>query len=190
MSQYPFTQADLEALKAWDTPTICNALELVVPARRTHGFTVRPVQCAYPNMKPICGLARVGTIRAAFPSGRTKDADRAARIGWYEYVAKAAMPTVVVLQDLDDVPGTGAFWGEVNSAVGNWPRRNRKTGSRKCWVPSFVVCKFPNLANRRSAAALPCLTPVEGNALFDPLTNRLDRFVNGCARVHCKFSVV
>ena len=117
MSQYPFTAADLDALKAWDTPTICNALELVVPARRTHGFTVRPVQCAFPTMKPVCGLARVGTIRAAFPSGRPKEADKAARIGWYEYVADAALPTVVVLQDLDDVPGTGAFWGEVNSAI-------------------------------------------------------------------------
>ncbi len=117
MPQHPFTPADLEALKAWDTPTICNALEVVVPARRTHGFTVRPFQCAFPEMKPICGLARVGTIRAAFPSGRTKEADRAARIGWYEYVADAAMPSIVVLQDLDDVPGTGAFWGEVNSAV-------------------------------------------------------------------------
>ena len=117
MSQYPFTAADLVALKAWDTPTICNALELVVPARRTHGFTVRPVQCAFPTMKPMCGLARVGTIRAAFPSGRPKEADKAARIGWYEYVADAALPNVVVLQDLDDVPGTGAFWGEVNSAI-------------------------------------------------------------------------
>ena len=34
-------QADLDALCAWDTPTICNALELVVPARRGHGYTVR-----------------------------------------------------------------------------------------------------------------------------------------------------
>ncbi len=27
------------------------------------------------------------------------------------------LPTVVVLQDLDDRPGYGAFWGEVNSTV-------------------------------------------------------------------------
>ncbi|WPB85058.1 RraA family protein [Sediminicoccus rosea] len=113
----PYTQADLDALCAWDTPTICNALELVVPARRGHGFTVRTFDCAHPSMPPICGPARVGTIRAQFPSGRTKEADRASRIGWYEYVANTDMPTVVVLQDLDDVPGTGAFWGEVNTNV-------------------------------------------------------------------------
>jgi len=43
MAEYPFTAADLEALRAWDTPTICNALELVVPERRGHGFTIRPM---------------------------------------------------------------------------------------------------------------------------------------------------
>lgn len=116
-SAYPFTAADLEALRAWDTPTICNALEMVAPHRRGHGFTVRPMVPASITLPPICGLARTGTIRAAAPSGRAPAVDRAARLGWYEYVAEAAMPTVVVLQDLDDTPGTGAFWGEVHTAV-------------------------------------------------------------------------
>lgn len=114
---YPFTAADLEALRAWDTPTICNALELVAPARRGHGFTVRPMVAADVTLRPICGLARTGTLRAAAPSGRLKELDHETRIGWYDYVAHAAMPTVVVLQDLDDTPGTGAFWGEVHTAV-------------------------------------------------------------------------
>ena len=113
----PFTTADLEALRQWDTPTICNALELVVPARRGRGFSIRPFVCAHPSLPPICGLARTGTIRAAQPSGRTREDDRAARLGWYEYVANSPLPTVVVIEDLDEVPGTGAFWGEVNSAV-------------------------------------------------------------------------
>ncbi len=98
MAEFPFTAEDLEALRQWDTPTICNALEVVAPARRGSGFSVKP-------------------IRAAQPSGRTRQDDQAARIGWYEYVATAPMPTVVVLEDLDEIPGTGAFWGEVNSAV-------------------------------------------------------------------------
>ncbi|MCA3360286.1 MAG: RraA family protein [Roseomonas sp.] len=117
MSKYPFTAADLEALRAWDTPTICNALEVVAPHRRNYGFTVRPFVAVDRKLPPICGLARTGTQRAAFPSGRSKDADKAMRIGWYEYVADAALPTIVCLQDLDDTPGVGAFWGEVNSAV-------------------------------------------------------------------------
>jgi regulator of RNase E activity RraA len=117
LAEHPFTAEDLETLRQWDTPTICNALELVAPERRGHGFTIRPMVCADPKLPPICGLARTGTIRAAAPSGRPKEQDRAVRLGWYEYVAKASLPTVVVLQDLDDTPGVGAFWGEVHSAV-------------------------------------------------------------------------
>jgi len=117
MAEHPFTRDDLEALRQWDTPTICNALEVVVPQRRGHGFTVRPLVAADPKLPPICGLARTGTIRAAVPAPRTKEEARAMRIGWYEYVAKASLPTVVVLQDLDDTPGFGAFWGEVQSNV-------------------------------------------------------------------------
>jgi regulator of RNase E activity RraA len=117
MPEYPFTAEDLEALRAWDTPTICNALEMVAPHRRGHGFTLRQLVPASTTLPPICGLARTGSIRAAAPSGRAAEVDRAARIGWYEYVAEAALPTIVVLQDLDDTPGTGAFWGEVNTNV-------------------------------------------------------------------------
>jgi regulator of RNase E activity RraA len=117
MAEHPFTAEDLEQLRQWDTPTICNALETVAPARRGHGFTIRPLVAADPKLPPICGLARTGTIRAAAPSGRPKAQDRAMRLAWYEYVAKASLPTVVVLQDLDDTPGVGAFWGEVHSAV-------------------------------------------------------------------------
>jgi regulator of RNase E activity RraA len=107
----------LDHLRAFDTPTICNALELVAPERRGRGYTLTPMVCADPSLPPICGLARTGQIRASAPSGRAREEDRAARIGWYEYVAEADLPTVVVIEDLDPTPGYGAFWGEVNSAV-------------------------------------------------------------------------
>ena len=65
MSTPPITAADLELLCQWDTPTICNALEVTNPERRGHGFTVRPFMAANRSLPPICGLARTGTIRAA-----------------------------------------------------------------------------------------------------------------------------
>lgn len=117
MTERLFTLADLELLRRWDTPTICNAMELVAPARRGRGFTLQPFTTADTSLPPICGLARTGRIRAAAPSGRTKEQDRAARIGWYEYVAEADLPTIVMIEDLDESPGFGAFWGEVNSNV-------------------------------------------------------------------------
>ncbi len=113
MPTYPFTREDLVALEAWDTPTICNGLELIVPERRAIGFTTAQMVAALPAAKPIVGLARVGFIRAKEePRGPVAD-----RLDWFDYVADAAMPTVVVLQDLDDEPGYGAWWGEVHSTV-------------------------------------------------------------------------
>ena len=34
MAERPFTQADLDVLAQWDTPTICNGLEITSPERR------------------------------------------------------------------------------------------------------------------------------------------------------------
>jgi regulator of RNase E activity RraA len=113
MPERSFTQADLERLKEWDTPTICNALELIVPDRRAIGFTVEPIVAADPKLPPIVGLARTGTIRAREPArGTVVD-----RLDWYDYVASADMPAIAVIQDLDDRPGYGAFWGEVQSTI-------------------------------------------------------------------------
>ena len=109
--------AALDALRAWDTPTICNALEVVAPHRRATGFTVEHLHCLDPALKPIVGYARTATIRAVEASPAAPDAVRAKRAAYYEYVAAAPGPTVVVIQDLDPVPGFGAFWGEVNTAV-------------------------------------------------------------------------
>ena len=112
-----FTDADLQLLTTWDTPTICNALEVVAPHRRATGFTVRPMVCLDPALAPVVGRARTAAIRAMDPPGRTADELRQARIAYYEYAASGPGPTVTVIQDLDPEPGFGAFWGEVNTAV-------------------------------------------------------------------------
>ncbi len=110
------TDADLEILSRWDTPTICNALELVAPHRRGYGYTVKAFSCIDPGAKPIVGYARTATIRASAPdlSGGNGMADR---IPYYEYVAAGTGPTIIVIEDLDAHPAVGAFWGEVHTAV-------------------------------------------------------------------------
>lgn len=122
MASYPFTSADLEKLRQWDTPTICNGLELVVPERRAIGFTVEQMAVLHPDAPPIIGLARTGTVRAKEPPRGAV----ANRLDWYDYVANAPLPTIVVLQDLDDRPGYGAFWGEVHTNV------HMKLGAEGC----------------------------------------------------------
>ena len=122
MVERPFTLSDLDTLRQWDTPTICNGLEIIAPERRAIGFTVEPMVAVDAKLPPIIGLARTGTIRAKEPP-RGKVADR---LAWYDYVGASDMPTIVVLQDIDDRPGYGAFWGEVQSTV------HKALGARGC----------------------------------------------------------
>ncbi len=111
------TADDLRALTQWDTPTICNALEEIVPDRRGFGYTTQPLVALDPNLPPICGYARTATIRAAEPSALSGEKAAQLRLDYYEYVSQAPGPTIVVIQDIDPVPGYGAFWGEVQTHV-------------------------------------------------------------------------
>jgi regulator of RNase E activity RraA len=108
----------LETLRAWDTPTICNALELIVPARRAIGFIRRPLIAAFPQMKPVVGFARTATIRSREPHPRSREEATRVRLGYYEHIAEAPLPSIAVLQDIDAPDGGfGAFWGEVQTHV-------------------------------------------------------------------------
>ncbi len=107
----------LDHLRAFDTPTVCNALEVVAPERRATGFTTKPFVCAFPELRPMVGFARTATIRAREPSTRPAADARRLRLAYYEHVAGGPRPSLVVLQDLDEEPGFGAFWGEVNTAI-------------------------------------------------------------------------
>jgi regulator of RNase E activity RraA len=100
-------------LLALDTPTICNALEIVNPARRACGFNIRPLTCIRPSLPPMLGFARTVRIRAAHKPGKRFDAD-----AYYSYIAEGGpVPSITVIEDMDDTPGYGAFWGEVNTNI-------------------------------------------------------------------------
>lgn len=145
----------LETLKSFDTPTICNALEIVVPERRLTGFTAKPLVCPFPDLPPIVGYARTATIRTVnTPELTGKDA-RAQRIGYYEYVASKPGPTITVIQDLDGADvGFGAFWGEVQSAVHKGARVPRCRDRRLHPGHPPVGARLPS--PRRLDRAEPC----------------------------------
>jgi regulator of RNase E activity RraA len=112
------TAAELAALIEFDTPTICNALELVMPETRKGGYTVQPLVCGFPDMAPVVGYARTATIRAATPAPGTLAEARKRRDDYYRFVDAGPKPALIVIEDLDGVhAGFGAFWGEVQSAI-------------------------------------------------------------------------
>jgi regulator of RNase E activity RraA len=102
--------AVLELLRKYDTPTICNVLELFDVRPRHAGYMDRRIQACYPKLPPMVGFAGTATFRSAAPprSGNVYS-------GLSEQVAAFAElpgPPVVVFQDLDDPPAAATF-GEI-----------------------------------------------------------------------------
>src|SRR5438105_10197473 len=103
-------EADLRLLRQFDTPTICNVVELFDARPRTAGYLDRRIQACYPKLPPMVGYAATATFRSAAPpaSGNVYS-------GLAEQVAAFAelpSPPVVVFQDLDN-PVASATFGEV-----------------------------------------------------------------------------
>lgn len=117
MSEETFAPEILEELRKYDTPTICNALEVIQKGRNSTGFTTEQFVCADPKLPPMVGYARTATIRAAEPARLSAAEVRDLRLRYYEYVAAEPHPTIAVIQDIDSRPGLGAWWGEVNTLV-------------------------------------------------------------------------
>tara|TARA_B100000686_G_scaffold167462_1_gene174913 strand:- start:3389 stop:4075 length:687 start_codon:yes stop_codon:yes gene_type:complete len=104
---------DLVKLQSWDTPTICNALDIAAKDRRLEGFTNRPL-VPLGIQGSICAYVKTAKI-----TSKVKPESNAKRLRneYYHYISNLPMPSVVVIEDVDNPCGFGAFWGEVNSAI-------------------------------------------------------------------------
>jgi regulator of RNase E activity RraA len=111
------TDKQFAFLRTLDTPTVCNLIEMVAPERRGRGYTVKHLHCPFPDLPPMVGFAKTVTIRAKdkVPLGDASYTGK--RMDYLDYVAAAPSPGIVVIEDLDDPVGYGAFWGEVQTNV-------------------------------------------------------------------------
>ena len=110
------TKEQINALREIDTPTICNLIEMAKPSRRGYGYTVEHLHCLLPDMKPIVGYAKTATMRAKQPSKYSPEEYLQIRNSYFDYLDQGESPKISIVQDLDERPGYGAFWGEVFSA--------------------------------------------------------------------------
>ena len=102
--------AVLAALRKYDTPTVCNVIELFDAIPRTSGYMDARITACFPHLPPMVGYAVTATFRAGAPP-RAGDVysglDKQVRL-----LTGLPGPKVVVFQDLDD-PATAATFGEV-----------------------------------------------------------------------------
>ena len=111
MTDTPLNEAELAALRAYDTPTICNALEIVCPERRALGFTTETLICSFPDLAPMVGYARTATIRSMEKPAKDGDAMAADRVAYYRYVEEGHQPGIMIIQDVDSPAGRGLLVG-------------------------------------------------------------------------------
>jgi regulator of RNase E activity RraA len=104
------TPAVLEALRRFDTPTVCNVIELFDVRPRHTGYLDGRIVACFPKLPPMVGFASTATFRSAAPP-RKGDA-YAGLTQQVESFAELPGPAVVVFQDLDDPPAAATF-GEV-----------------------------------------------------------------------------
>lgn len=100
----------LDGLRKFDTPTICNAIELFQVRPRNVGFMDHRIHSAFPEMPPMVGFACTSAFRSDEPPG---EGDAYGSLtSQLELFEQLPGPAVVVFQDLDDPP-VGATFGEV-----------------------------------------------------------------------------
>ncbi len=113
MSTTAPARGPIEALRRFNTPTVANAIELFDVRPRHEGFLPHEVRCLLPELGVMVGYAVTCKTRAMPPA--SSEPDRTA--DYLRYVAAATGPKIAVGQDLDDPPGLGAQFGEVNATI-------------------------------------------------------------------------
>lgn len=108
--QQVISPEDLELLRKFDTPTVCNVIELFDIRPRNTGYMDGRIRANYPQMPPMVGYATTATFRSAAPP---RGGDVYASLDKHvEAFSDIPEPRVVVFQDLDDPPASATF-GEV-----------------------------------------------------------------------------
>lgn len=100
----------LAKLAEFDTPTICNIIELFDVRHRNRGYMDQRIQCNFPELPPMVGFATTASFRSdAPPVGGDAYGSIEKQLEQFEQLPG---PPVVVFQDLDDPP-VAAVFGEV-----------------------------------------------------------------------------
>ncbi len=106
----PHTET-LIRLRCFDTPTICNVIELFGIRSRSSGFMDGRIRACFPEMPAIVGYAATATFRSSAPPPPGADVYDAIETQVARFAGLSG-PAIVVFQDLDDPPAAATF-GEI-----------------------------------------------------------------------------
>lgn len=109
------TEEELDALRQFDTCMVANAIEFFNVRLRNTGFADARVRCMFDDAPPMVGYAATARLRSGEPpiaGGSFHD-----RADFWNTIFTVPAPRILVLQDMDDPPGRGAFVGDMHAAI-------------------------------------------------------------------------
>jgi len=111
------TEEVLDALRQFDTCMVSNAIETFDARLRNTGFTDGSIRCMFQDgdAPPMVGYAATARLRCGEPPiGGRSFRDRA---DFWNSILEIPAPRILVLQDMDQPPGRGAFVGDMHAAI-------------------------------------------------------------------------
>lgn len=98
-----------------DGPSVSNAIETFELRLRNEGFADGRLRCVFPEKPAVIGHAVTARIRCASPPPVGHSYHD--RTDWWSYIVSVPAPRIVVVQDVDERAGLGAFVGDVHAHI-------------------------------------------------------------------------
>lgn len=105
----------IDAYRRLRGAAVSNAIETFGRRLRNEGFADGRIRSCFPELAPVIGHAVTARIRCSTPPGVGHlyyD-----RTDWWTYIASVPPPRIVVVEDVDERPGFGAFVGAVHAHI-------------------------------------------------------------------------
>ena len=100
------------------TCLVASAIETFHVRLPNTGFADSSIRCIFEDQPSMIGYAATARMRSAYPRMETnKSYDYYDRTDWWNNILSIPAPRIVVIEDVDDPPGLGAFVGEVHANI-------------------------------------------------------------------------
>jgi regulator of RNase E activity RraA len=103
------------ALRQLDSCAVTNAIETFDARLRNEGFMDDSVRARFTDLPPVVGHAVTARIRCSTPPPVGHSYHD--RTDWWTYILTVPAPRIVVVEDVDERAGLGAFIGGVHAQI-------------------------------------------------------------------------
>jgi 4-hydroxy-4-methyl-2-oxoglutarate aldolase len=108
----------MEQFRRLTTCVVASAIETFRVRLSNTGFARSSIRCIFKDQPAMAGYAATARMRSSNPRMESGKAyDYYDRTDWWNEILTIPAPRVVVIEDVDDPPGLGAFVGEVHANI-------------------------------------------------------------------------